>query len=132
MQLLDQFDQENKQWYHHWLVYYLPVAILIGGVVMLTMKWPGARLVIVLGLFTTLIRSGIFFFAKKQSTSNWIYFIGRLILTVAIGIHIAFGPFHSFPRLLPIALCFYVVVALIKLFGNKNEKSESQNDPEDY
>lgn len=114
------------------MVYFLPVCVFILGVIMRMMHWPGANLVLVIGLFGTIVRSSIFFFIKKQSWASWIYFIARQLLTVAIGLQIALGPFGIPTSLLSGALGFFVIAAMMKLFERKKEKVETTNEPEDY
>lgn len=96
------------------------------------MHWPGANYVLVLGLLGTMVRSCIFFFIKKQTLASWLYFIGRQVLTVAIGLQIALGPFRIPGFLLTGALALFVLTAMIKLFERKKEKTDPNNEAEDY
>jgi hypothetical protein len=132
VRILDQFDEEEKKWYHHWSVYYGPVLVFILGVLMRIMHWPGANLILVLGLAGTFIRSTIFFFIKKQSPVNWIYFFARQIFTVIIAMHLAYGPFGIGNTMLIVAFTIFTLAAIIKLFEKKKGKDDPGQEPEDY
>jgi|JI10StandDraft_1071094.scaffolds.fasta_scaffold01946_1 small-conductance mechanosensitive channel len=94
--LLDQFeDEEVSKWFHHWSIVYGPILVLCIGMVFRIQHWPGASLIISASLLLILVRSFIFFFTKKRLLYEWLYFIGRITLIIALAINFGFIPLQK-------------------------------------
>ncbi len=83
--ILDRFDEEpQKQWFHHPIMVYGPIVILIIGVIFHMLHWPFSRFILLVGLMAMMVRSSIYFFSKTRKIAEWIYFTGRQLFSVLI------------------------------------------------
>ncbi|MBX7052377.1 MAG: hypothetical protein K1X54_10105 [Flavobacteriales bacterium] len=124
--ILDQFDEDrDRRWFEHWTVVYLPILLLIVGLLFRIQHWPFSSLLIASGLGAILIRNFIFFFSKSRSFAEWSYFVGRIFLVVTLILH--FGLKHYSIRSIFIGLCVFATGALI--YWLKREK-KSDHQPE--
>src|SRR5690606_13733278 len=83
--VLDQFDEEpEKQWFQHPIIIYGAVIILIIGVLFRIMEWLFSHHLILLGFVLMMVRSTFFFFTMMHNFAEWLYFLSRMNLSLAI------------------------------------------------
>ncbi|HEY8403640.1 MAG TPA: hypothetical protein VIK71_03425 [Flavobacteriales bacterium] len=132
--VLDQFDEEpEKQWFQHPIIIYGAVIILIIGVLFRIMEWPFSHHLILLGVVLMMVRSTIFFFTKMRKFAEWLYFLSRMNLSVAI-ILTFLSPLssHNYISLSLAAFGFcYLILVLSQPKQNKNQPTQ-ENIEDDY
>jgi cobalamin biosynthesis protein CobD/CbiB len=133
-EVLDQFDEEpEKQWFQHPVIVFGAVIILIVGVLFHIMHWPFSRFLILLGIALMMVRSSIFFFTKKRKLTEWLYFLSRMNLSVAIIMTFLYP--MSEHRYMSISLAaFGLCYMILVLTQPKQDKSSSkqENIEDDY
>jgi NAD/NADP transhydrogenase beta subunit len=130
MKLIDQFDDEPEYWLNHWAFLYIPIVLFIVGLVMLFLKWPFSTLVMTIGLFGLLLRRALFFFRKKRTIYDWLYFVARIVFTLAIGAQLAFQIRMS-EQTQMIVIGLFVVGAFAKIFDPTKNKNDNESDEDD-
>lgn len=133
-EVLDRFEEEpQKRWFHHWLIVFGPVCLMIMGILFRLAHYPYAVVLIIAGLVTMLLRSGIFFFTKSRSVLEWIYFIGRIAFSAMI-ILIFLGYRIDHILLLVCSVLFVASTVSLNFRGKKERQNASQeeNIEDDY
>lgn len=124
-------DEPTKRWYHHWFFALLPALVFAIGTVFKLMHWPKASWIIGFALFLILLRSCLLFFSKKRNVFDWIYFIGRITLILALAVH--FALVHLPKKVLLSALTLFGISVLTFLLQKKSPADEApENADDDY
>jgi uncharacterized membrane protein AbrB (regulator of aidB expression) len=127
---LDQFPNGEAHWYGHWAIVYLPLGILLLGVLARLLHFPASHILIATGLLALILRAGVFFFLKKRPLHEWFYFLSRITLTILLGLQFGFGIHWSKTTVL-LAVVVFIAAALMKLFWPKNKKEILIEDQEE-
>jgi cobalamin biosynthesis protein CobD/CbiB len=133
-EVLDQFDEEpEKQWFQHPVIVYGSVIILIIGVFFQLMTWPFSRLLILIGIALMIARSTIFFFTKKRKFTEWLYFLSRMNLSVAI-ILTFLSPMREHRYISLSLAAFGICYLVLVLTQSKQDKNgnKQENIEDDY
>jgi hypothetical protein len=120
-------DQPTKHWSQGWLVAGTPVFVFSVGAVFKLMQWPWATTMIAIALFLILLRSFVLFFSKVRDLYDWIYFIGRVTLMLALAVNFTFLPLSK--HILFASLGLFAISAITFFF--KSKSNDSINEAED-
>ena len=130
-EVLDRWKETpEKQWYEHWTLVYLPIILIIIGVIFNLQHWPFAGSIMAVGLFFAMIKSFIYFFVKKRPLVEWIYFLARITLFVALLINFGFIQLNT--STFAVILLIYAFGVIVHLIKSKSKSRDEEKPEDDY